>query len=820
MARARTWRGSIARLVALAAAMLCAIAPAAAQPNWQTPWRAQWIADPDAALQEPGVFHFRRDVDLPAKPERFAVRVSADNRYRLFVNGVEVANGPARGDLLHWRYETVDLAPHLRTGRNSVTAIVWNMGELRPSAQISLQTGFLLQAEDPAQAFVDTGAAWKVLRNRAYSFAAIDPADSGGYYVAGPGETIDAAAFPWGWERTPLDAPGWRAAKPIGVAITQGTPPWGVALTWQLVPRNIPPMEQRPVRFAAVRRASGIRADAAFLRGTGDLVVPANSRVSLLVDQGAITMGYPMLRASGGKGASAMLTYAEALFDAKGEKGNRSEVNGKTIRGLRDRIRFDGGEDRAFRPLWLRAFRYVQLDIETGPDPLRIHDLHTVFATYPFQQRAGFASDAKGIEPIWDLDWNALRLSAFETFWDTPYYEQLQYIGDTRIESLLSVYLAGDDRLMRNAIELIVASRTPEGITLSSYPTWRPQRIPSFSLWGVAMIHDHWMLRGDADFARSLLPAIRGVIGWHEAYIDSSGMLGPMPWWNFLDWAKGYEEGVPPGAGKGHATAFTLQFAIVLRQAAELEEALGRASEAAHDRALADQLVKAARAKAWDEARGLFADAPGQKIYSQQTNSLAILAGAVPPEQRRAVMERILSDPSLVQASFYFRFYVDEAMREAGLADRYLERLEPWHAMIRNGMTSTAETPEPTRSDSHAWSAHPSYHLLASVLGIRPASPGFGRVEIAPALGSMRRASGHMPHPAGEIRVQLERIGATGLKGEIALPQATTGLFRWRGSTVELAGGTNLVRCDDGCRIGPRGAAVKTAPERERRAMR
>ena len=113
-------------------------------------WSAQWIAAPGAPANSYGVYHFRRTIDLPARPERFVVHVSADNRYQLFVNGTRVSSGPARGDLFHWRYETLDVAAHLNTGRNVLAAVVWNFGEAAPEAQITLQTGFVLQGDGAA----------------------------------------------------------------------------------------------------------------------------------------------------------------------------------------------------------------------------------------------------------------------------------------------------------------------------------------------------------------------------------------------------------------------------------------------------------------------------------------------------------------------------------------------------------------------------------------------------------------------------------------------------------------------------------------------
>ena len=103
---------------------------------------------------------------------------------------------------------------------------------------------------------------------------------------------------------------------------------------------------------------------------------------------------------------------------------------------------------------------------------------------------------------------------------------------------------------------------------------------------------------------------------------------------------------------------------------------------------------------------------------------LAILTDALPAAEQRALMERVLADSTLIPASYYFDYYVFEALRKVGLGDRYIEQLAPWRGMLALGLTSAPEKPEPTRSDTHAWSAHPNYGLLATVLGVRPASPG------------------------------------------------------------------------------------------------
>ena len=163
---------------------------------------ASWVAPAGVPGDSFTVFHARRTFDLPAIPGRFLVHVSADNRYRLYVNGVQVSSGPQRSDVTHWRYETLDLAPNLRAGRNVIAALVWNWGAAQPVAQHSHRTGFLLQGNGPTEAaLVNTGTGWKLLRNAAYAPIVITTATMGDYYAAAPGDSIDGSRYPWGWER-------------------------------------------------------------------------------------------------------------------------------------------------------------------------------------------------------------------------------------------------------------------------------------------------------------------------------------------------------------------------------------------------------------------------------------------------------------------------------------------------------------------------------------------------------------------------------------------------------------------------------------------
>lgn len=755
-------------------------------------WPAVWISCPGVSLKDYGVFHFRRVFNLSAKPEKFVIHVSADNRYQLFVNARPVCNGPARGDLEHWRFETVDIARHLNKGKNVVAAVVWNFGEYIPFAQVTHATAFVVQGNDKAEAVVNTSDNWKVIQNPAYSPVPVDRKRIRSFIVVGPGDRVDAAKYPWGWTEIDYDDSRWEKPRYLSHAVPRGMRQW--SMSWALVPRMIPFMEDRQQQLAKIARSNIAGAHDGFLKGRRVLVIPPQTSGSILMDQGHLTTAYPELLVSGGKASRITLTYAEGLFDGNRRKGNRNQVKGRQIIGYQDVFLPDGGSKRMFRPLWFRTYRYVQMDIKTADQPLTIHTFHGRFTGYPFKERAFFASNDPVLSRIWDVGWRTARLCAGETYFDCPYYEQLQYVGDTRIQALISLYVAGDDRLVRNAICQFDDSRVPNGLTASRYPHCAPQTIPPYSLFWVAMVHDYWMHREDAKFVQSFLPGIRGVLEWFEQRIDdTTGMLGPLQWWNFVDWVPEYEEGEPAAAKDGNSAIITLQYAYVLDYAAQLADAFDRPAEAKHYSQLAKSLKKATLKHCWDKKRGLLADDPGKKAFSQHTNIMAVLVDMIAKKRQKAFMEKVADDPSLIQCTFYYRFYLTRAMKKAGLGDRYVEMLGPWRDMLDIGLTTFAEAPEPARSDCHAWSASPNYEFLATVCGIEPAQPGFKSVRIEPFPGPLEWIEGRMPHPLGEIRVQLKRKAKGRIEGTVVLPEGLKGKFIWGKKSIRLKGGQQKI---------------------------
>jgi len=750
-----------------------------------TQWNAEWIAATGDNGADYGVFYFRKNVDLGAKPLKFIVHVSADNRYKLYINGTLVSLGPARGDTYFWNYETVDIAPYLSAGKNTIAALVWNEAQYSPAAQISVRTGFILQGNSPAEEIINTNNTWKSIRDIGHHPV------PGFFFAASKGELVVMdKAVKGDWKAVNYDDSTWPGAAKIMGGKLKGTA-WGI--DWALVPSTLPAREMTYQRIAKLRGATGVTVPAAFPGKPAPVTIPAHTLATLLLDQTFETNAYVTLNFSGGKDAGISLGYAESLYQkgSKGvNKGNRNDVEGKEFVGRIDSVIADGSKGQSFTTLNFRTYRYIKVTVQTKDEPLTIDDLYGTFTGYPFKRTAVLNTDNAEIKQMLDIGWRTARLNAWETYMDCPYYEQLQYIGDTRIQAMVSYYNTPDDLLARNALTQIDHSRLPEGITKSCYPTKGTQIISPFSLWYIGMLHDYWMYRNDAGFIKEKLVGARGVLDFFSKYQQTDGSLKDTPYWTFVDWA-GNLWGEVKGKD-GSAAIYDLQLLLAYQWAAEMEHNVGLPDYAKIYTQKAEQLKATIQRKYWDGGKKLYADTKEKTGFSQHVNSLAILAGMVSDTDMPAIVNGLLNDKSLTQCSVYFKYYLHQALVKAGQGDNYMKWLDIYRENIAMGLTTWAEYSDvnTSRSDCHAWGASPNIEFFRTVLGVDSYAPGFSKVKVEPHLGNLTTLSGEMPHPNGKIAVSYKPEKGK-MRVTINLPRATTGVFVWKSIKYQLAPGNN-----------------------------
>lgn len=457
----------------------------------------------------------------------------------------------------------------------------------------------------------------------------------------------------------------------------------------------------------------------------------------------------------------------------------------------------------------------MSLTIETSNEPLRIEKLRLVETRYPLEKNSSFETSDSSFAAIEPLMFRTLQMCCHETFFDCPYYEQLMYLGDTRLQALLMYVTSGDSRLARKALQLFDWSRTHQGITVSSYPNRGRMTIAPFSLIWIAMLHDYSMWNSDQNFVKQSLPCLRSIIEYWETFRGSDNLIASPPGWNFIDWSrpeglntfqkdlprwgivevneqKGvkWDIGVPPaGYQNGISGVINLFYIYMLGFAIKLEQYAGEEEFAALFQRRQKSSFDAVHTNFYCSKNGLYADNREQSLFSEHSQCLALLSG-LPDDTTKAAISNNFFAPliPMAETTYYFSHYYFETCRISGRIDKLLERQKRWTQFSRLGLKTVLEEPEPSRSDCHAWSSHPLFHWYATILGVRPAEPEFKTVIIEPGLGPLAFIKAELPVNNGVIRADIEKEGNV-LTGSILLPDGLAGTLHVNDEVFHIQGG-------------------------------
>lgn len=767
-------------------------------------WPAWWIGCPD--VRAPFVCAFRLRFEAGEEDGSQArLHVSADERYELFLDGQRLGRGPERGAPDVWYFESyqVDLTP----GRHILAARVWALGDIGMEGQMSAQTGFLLAAEGEWNQKLSTGiAGWECMQLKGYSF---HPTGT----QRGCRFSLNGRRHQWGHEAG--GGRGWK--KPV--ALQQGMGRW---TDWfffhnhRLHPAPLPELLEQYCDAPAVRHIDVAEGSAevrsrvqvtsagslkeeipqwtALFEEGKQVVIPAHAVRRVILELPDYTTAYPELEVSGGEGAELQLYWAEALHTTPDffnpSKGNRGEIEGKYFTGIGDHWLLDGGE-RSLSPLFWIAGRFVEVYAAVRDQPLEIRALRFRERRYPLEPAARFSCSDERLNQIQPILVRGMQMCSNETFMDCPYYEEMMYAGDTRLEILVTRILTDDVRLTRKAIQLFDSSRMATGFTQARYPCKSPQVIAPFAIWWVGMVHDYLFWQEDVEFAQSLIPGVRQTMQAYERWCDQDGILHGPEGWNIIDWVPAWDKdaGVPPEGHEGISGVLNWQLVYGLSLYADLEKRIGDPELADWAVRRAARLAVAAENLFWDEQRGLLADTTDHRHFSEHTQLMALLSGFLDPQKTQRAAEGLFSAPDLQRATIFFSHYYFEVCRKFGRMDKFMERMQLWFYLKEMGFKTPVEMPEPSRSDCHAWSSHPLFHYQATILGVRPAEPGFRSVEIAPQPGHLTWAEGSFPMADGEeISSSFRREGAGWrLKGK--LPPGLSGTLIWGAKSWPLYGG-------------------------------
>ena len=784
--------------------------PKSALAPWDTAteWPCRWISS-GADVRPPLIASYCLRFTLEADAN-IRAHVSADERYELFVDGVLTGRGSERGCLKSWFFETYDLA--LSRGDHVIVARVWSLGVHSSWAQQSVKHRFLFSPDSETYwPLLGTGVApWSGMALQGYDFV-----DNPGFGT-GAKLLIDGRIFPWGFERG--GSAGWAPAVNAGRAFGSANPHLlpGEAI---LCPAKLPPMISRTFQAGRIRHleavdsfdlnqtplfqarslGSEIPGWQAFLGGAS-LTIPPRRKLRAIVDLENYFTFYPRLFVSGGRDAVIRLHWAEHLNDQNGPNGCNDIIEGKVFNGIGDRFTLDGGTHRCYDTLWWHAGRFLEIVVSTADEPLLLESLQLEETRYPLEMESHFESSDPRLEELAVKAFRTLQRCAHETYMDCPCWEQLMYIGDTRLESLVTYVTTSDAALPEKAIRMFDAARLNRyNLSSCAYPEHGGKIIPSFCLLWIGMLYDFALWRGGRDMIGAMLIGARSTLDIILAARTADGLVITPPGWHFIDWveSKNWHYGIPP-AGNKPCGIFNWLVVYTLLKMADLERFAGEEELAGRWDRLAKTLKNAIDVKFFDQTKSLYSDDLEHECFSRHAQCLALLSGALDEAAAGKLFGQMLEpDAGLASTSIYFSHYLFETYALFGRADLILEAFSPWYTLTAKGLYTTPEgILDHPRSDCHAWGAHPLYHIYASLLGIRPSGPGWELV-IRPDLGTLKRLSGTIPFRGQMLSVSCEKVHGK-LKVTVKLPPGMTATL-CHGSSEQVLdqGGGTFEFCDE-----------------------
>ncbi len=623
-------------------------------------WDAAWITA--AQAEQAVVVNYTLAVELPAET---IVHVSASDRYILYCDGTLVGRGPAKGTHSIWYFDSYRLSG----GRHEIKAVVSAQGSFKAWSQISFGNRFILDAEE-YQGLLATGlAGWKAAVDRRYSCTlCYSPQNrtqkigTSGRFVFDANQMVDSASaaviLEKGYEYSSYDV---QARLP------------------RLKPNALPPMMEQQISL-----------------DIQDRILP-RSEYRRLVSLDNYYCAYPQLNISGGKGARITVSLAEGLYDADNRKGNRGVTGGKEFRGIGDVYYSNGEDNRILTPLWWLSGRYLLIEVKTEEEALQINALNLLETRYPFELQADLSDTPALLQEIAPILMRTLQCCMHETYMDCPHYEQLMYIGDTRIQMLIGYAVNDDTRLAERAIELLGAAMPlANGELPCTYPVNGSRVIPGFCLYFVGILYDYLYHVEKKETVRPYLHIARGIL---DAYISDrcKGMARTPAGWNFYDWRSDWQSGIPPQQN-GICVEFNAHLIYTLYLQAEIEHQFEEPEYAARYIRYADS-IKTALLK--------------QSVYwSEHSICFLLLSGALNAAEEKDFLDMLLQTKGET-LSVYFSHYLFEVYRKYGLYSLMDEYLEKWRTLLENEFYTVPEEFSPdTRSDCHAWGAHPLYHYL------------------------------------------------------------------------------------------------------------
>ena len=641
----------------------------------------------------------RKCFQMDAADEPFFLEITADDYYKVYVNGTFVGQGPAPGYHWNYYYNRYDISAYLTPGENVIAVDVWYQGLInRVFNSGDLRAGmWAVLCDGDGHVRFGTDASWKYLRGEEYV--------AGGRlgYDTGFLEQIDGRKCKRGWKEAGFDDTDWKMACVHA------------ADDYVLVPQPTRNLAVYPVKAVQIKELP---------------------REGYLLDFGTEVVGCLHITARGKSGDRIRVRFGEEL-----DENNRVRYQMRCNCNYEEYWTLSGEQDE-LENYDYKAFRYVEVMYmakhQTGqsaepwsgqtagiiPQQIFVWARH-----YPMEEHTSLrgCTDVK-MQQIWELCERSVRLGTQETYVDCPSREKGQYLGDLAITAPCQMYLTGEPEMYRKALDNFRQSARIDVGLMAVAPGSLMQEIADYSLMYPYEVYRYYCYTRDLAYLREVYPTILGILQHFSGYEREDGLLCHVTdKWNLVDWPDnlrdGYDFDLSIPVGDGCHNVINAFYYGALSYTAKIQQILGITENTLQEKC---ERTKAAFLQAfYREEKKLFADSEISDHTALHANGIPLFFGLEPPEAGEAIAEEICKKG--LRCGVYTAYFLLKGLANIGKYQEMYDLMtneseHSWMQMIREGATTCFEAwgkeQKWNTSLCHPWASGPILLFLEDILGI------------------------------------------------------------------------------------------------------
>ncbi len=681
-------------------------------------WKAKWIWDKEKLTEKNVWMCLSKKVSLDKVPKELVAHISADSKYWLYINGETVVfegnvkRGPSKNS---GYYDSVDIAPYLKRGENSICALAWYWdNETSYSSCSSGQGGFIFEAigEDVS---IISDKSWKIKRNPAYIDSPLYPPN---YRIPEYSVYFDAREDMGTWINEAYDVSSWENATEYAVG---GEEPYG-----KLYHRGIPFLKDYGLKdYENSKDYENYTVTKTF----GEKItvdIPYNAQIT------------PYLKVIAPAGKKIRITTENTLIGAVSTTYITKE-----------------GEQEFESLGWFNG-EHITYKI---PKDVTVVSLQYRETGYDSSFSGDFKCDDEFMNSLWQKSLRTLYVTMRDNFMDCPDRERAQWWGDVTNEMVMMMYSLDSNSylLYQKGVDAMLSHVDDTKILQTVVPISGDYfELPVQQLAGIVGFGTYYQYTGDKAFVQKVYNAALDYLklwgmGDNNLVVHRGGS------WDWPDWGS-----------KADMTAIENAWVYYALSAVEgMAELLGETEDVSFITERKTAIAKGYKAL-WTEEGFVSEDA---KEPDDRANALAVLSGLANMAQY-ATIKNVLANTK--NSSPYMEYYVLEALCKMGEYEAAYDRIkERYEGMMCDDYSTLWEQWEAWRgTKNHAWSGGPLVIMSKHFAGITPLEAGYEKVEINPQYTLSDSMSCTVPSVKGLITLDYKKADGS-YAINLTIPQDT-----------------------------------------------